>query len=108
LWDAQVDLLVVDLLLPGMTGFDLAEELRRRPRCQAMPVVAISALTWGDRAARHPAIDDLLPKPVDSDSLLFCVRALLAAATSREAPPRPRPRPPAPPRPPPRARCGWR
>lgn len=85
LWDAQVDLLVVDLLLPGMSGFDLASELRRRPRCRAMPVVAVSALTWGERAATHPAIDDLLPKPVDPESLLFCIQALLAAAPPREA-----------------------
>ncbi|HEY3450403.1 MAG TPA: PilZ domain-containing protein [Myxococcales bacterium] len=85
LWDAHVDLLVVDLLLPGMSGFDLAEELRRRPKCRTMPVVAISALTWGERLARHPAIDDLLSKPVDHDALLFCVRALLDAVPSIDA-----------------------
>ena len=71
LWDTRVDLLIADLLLPGISGFDLAEELRRRPKCQAMPVVAISALTWGERVAQHPAIDALLPKPVDHEALLF-------------------------------------
>ncbi|MGC4116205.1 MAG: PilZ domain-containing protein [Myxococcales bacterium] len=85
LWDTHVDLLVADLLLPGMSGFDLASELRSRPKCRTTPVVAISALTWGERLARHPAIDDLLPKPVDHESLLFCVRALLDAAPLLDA-----------------------
>lgn len=83
LWKTPVDLLVVDLLLPGMSGFDLAEELRGRPQCQRMPVLAISALTWGEKLARHPAIDDVLAKPVEPETLLFTVRALLAASASR-------------------------
>lgn len=85
LWTAPLDLLVVDLLLPGMTGIDLAEELRRR-RSGALPVLAISALSWSQRIlGRTSALSALLPKPVESEDLLATARALLEGAPA--APP---------------------
>ena len=70
--DLAVDLMILDLLLPGVDGWRLAAELRNRfPGC---PVVISSVLDVQD----YPAAEELLPKPV--------TRAQLAAILARRVP----------------------
>jgi DNA-binding response OmpR family regulator len=82
-WDVPVNLLVTDVLLPKMSGLDLARELRGRPAMKALPVVAVSGLQWSNE--QRAAIADglipgrLLPKPVEPNELLVIVTRLLAA-----------------------------
>lgn len=69
-----VDLMILDLLLPGVDGWRLAAELRTRfPGC---PVAITSVLDVGD----YPATEESLPKPV--------TRAQIAAILSRHIPDR--------------------
>src|SRR5262249_35043056 len=64
---AQPDIALLDLLMPGLDGFRLAERLRADPRWRRLPVIAVSALgthedylrTWELDFAAH------LTKPVD-------------------------------------------
>lgn len=37
------DLIIVDLAMPGMSGFDVAAEIRRSPGLEAVPLIALSA-----------------------------------------------------------------
>ena len=82
LWDAPVDLMVVDLLLPRMSGIDLVREVRARPWAQATPILAITALQWN--AEQIIAIEDsmapaqLLRKPIVGEDFLFIIQAMLA------------------------------
>jgi DNA-binding response OmpR family regulator len=70
--DIDLDLMVLDLLLPGMNGWRLAAELGRRfPGC---PVVITSVLDVQD----YPAAEETLPKPV--------TRSQLAAVLARRIP----------------------
>jgi DNA-binding response OmpR family regulator len=70
--DLPVDLIILDLLLPGVDGWQLAVELKKRmPGC---PLVITSVLDVED----YPSADDLLPKPV--------TRAQVAALLSRHIP----------------------
>jgi CheY-like chemotaxis protein len=70
--DIQLDLMILDLLLPGMTGWKLAGELGRLfPGC---PVVITSVLDVQD----YPKADDTLPKPVS--------RSQVAAVLARSVP----------------------
>jgi DNA-binding response OmpR family regulator len=39
----QPDLIVLDLMLPGMSGLEVLEELRRRPELQEVPVILLTA-----------------------------------------------------------------
>ena len=56
--DVQLDLIVLDLRLPGMDGWELTARLRSRyPRC---PIVITSVLDVED----YPDADGVLPKPV--------------------------------------------
>lgn len=40
------DLIITDLLLPGVDGFKLCETVRRHPKLRAVPIIAMTALTW--------------------------------------------------------------
>jgi CheY-like chemotaxis protein len=71
------DLLLLDLLMPGMTGWDLLAVLARRPRIAAVPVVVLTGLD-----IRHdlPCGRAVLHKPVERELLLDMMRAMLDPA----------------------------
>ena len=46
------DLLILDLMLPGLTGFQITERLRRLPRFSAIPILLVTARSRMARAAR--------------------------------------------------------
>jgi FixJ family two-component response regulator len=74
---SHTECLILDIAMPGMTGFDLVQELRHRG--QVIPVVFITAQT--DRSFRSKAFDSnavsLLPKPFSDTALLASVEAAL-------------------------------
>jgi DNA-binding response OmpR family regulator len=73
------DLVVLDLMLPGLSGLDVLPELRNDPATSATPVVVISA--WSDVEAHALAAgaDRFLSKPFEPDEFRACVEKLLAA-----------------------------
>jgi signal transduction histidine kinase len=75
----RVDLVVLDVLMPGLGGFETCRRIRATPSMADMPVLFLTAL--GDREATAPAIeaggDDLLPKPFHRAELLLRTRALI-------------------------------
>lgn len=75
--DDAPDLVVLDVMLPGLDGFSLCKELRARGR--KMPVLMLTARGQvQDRVTGLDAgADDYLPKPFASAELLARVRALL-------------------------------
>lgn len=81
------DLLVLDVGLPGESGLQLAESLRRQPHGLSVPILILTARgAPDDRIAGFEAgADDYLPKPFDPRELSLRIRALLR----RAAPPLP-------------------
>ena len=78
--EGNLDLLVLDLMLPGLDGISLLHWLRRRDR--ALPVLILSAR---DREADKVAglkigADDYLTKPFGLDELMARIQALLRRA----------------------------
>lgn len=69
------DLLILDLMLPGMDGWQLRNQQRRDPSVRDIPVLAISA----DASPKAAAIsaDGFLSKPFAADDLLVAVKRLL-------------------------------
>lgn len=73
------DLILMDVVMPGLNGFQATRELKRNAATKAIPVVIISTkgqetdLLWGKRQGAT----DYLVKPVAEDDLLACVRRIL-------------------------------
>lgn len=66
------DVILVDYLLPGMSGWDLVTLLRREKAFAAVPIFAVSAHSLpSDRArARAAGCTDFFGKPIDMEALL--------------------------------------
>jgi CheY-like chemotaxis protein len=75
-------LIVQDVRLPGMSGFDLAERLRALPQCADVPIIAMSGMLTRDEEKRIAAVlfHEFLAKPVAPSLLLEAIRAHLPAA----------------------------
>lgn len=73
------DLVVLDAMMPGISGFDLAEILKSEPRTQAIPIIMLTAL--GDSDSRLTALtngaEEFLTKPVARAELQARIRNLL-------------------------------
>ena len=74
------DLIIMDLGLPVLDGWEATRRLKGAPQTRAIPVIALSAHAMeGDRAkALAAGCDDFDIKPVDFPRLLEKIRALLA------------------------------
>jgi signal transduction histidine kinase len=73
------DLILLDVLMPGLDGFETCRRLKALPGGQGIPVVFLTAL--GDFASHQRAIesgaDDFLTKPINRAELLIRVKSLL-------------------------------
>jgi DNA-binding response OmpR family regulator len=79
------DLLVLDVMMPGMTGFEVVRELRDHPQLHDIPVLLLSAWArdvdvWSGWMA---GADAYVTKPMDVDDLLEQVSRLLRPGTGR-------------------------
>jgi DNA-binding response OmpR family regulator len=82
-------LILLDLMLPGMSGTELCRRLRREPRTRRTPVIMLTArASESDRVAGLDlGADDYISKPFSVRELLARVRAVLRRA-EESAPPR--------------------
>ncbi len=75
------DLILMDMSLPGVDGWDATRRLRAFPETSRVPIIALTAHAMaGDRdRALEAGCDDYDSKPVEFDRLLAKVRGLLRA-----------------------------
>lgn len=80
--DAAADLLLLDVVMPGMDGFATLEALRRLPATAATPVIFMSATVHAGEIARCRSLGalDVIAKPFDPMRLGERIRAAWAAA----------------------------
>lgn len=73
------DLILLDVMMPGMDGFEVCRKLKGEPATRHVPVVMVTALTdVSDRVQGLLAgADDFLSKPINEVALLARVRSLL-------------------------------
>ena len=80
------DLILMDVLMPGMDGFALCERVRLIPECAAIPVIFLSAADESEfivRALESGGVD-YITKPFRKAELIARVRTHLALKTSRD------------------------
>lgn len=75
----QVDLILLDIMMPGIDGFEVCERLKQNPRTAHIPVVMVTALDQpADRVRGIKAgADDFLTKPVNDLQLMTRVKSLI-------------------------------
>ena len=81
------DLILLDVLMPDMSGVTVCEKLKADPDTADIPVILITAMADKDSKMKglEKGADDFLTKPVDEIALLARVRSLLRARdTQRE------------------------
>lgn len=74
-----VDLALLDVMMPGKTGFDVCQSIKSNSETRFIPVVLVTGLTSVDERIRgiRSGADDFLSKPVNSQELLARTRSLL-------------------------------
>jgi CheY-like chemotaxis protein len=78
--ELQPDAVVLDLMLPGLSGLDVLAELRGDPALADIPVLVITAWSETREDLVAAGADDFLPKPFDPDQLKTKLEHLVRAA----------------------------
>ena len=79
-FEARPDVVVTDLHIPGIDGFELTRRLKRDPRTQDIPVVAVTgfvAFASDPGRAQRAGCDAMLPKPFLPEDLEAAIRTLI-------------------------------
>ena len=80
---SQVDIVLLDVMMPGMDGFEVCRRLKANPRTHHVPVLMVTALDQPSDRVRGLEVgaDDFLTKPVDDMALMARVKSLVRLKT---------------------------
>jgi DNA-binding NarL/FixJ family response regulator len=78
------DLVISDIMMPQVNGYEFLQQLRQDPRFASLPVIFLTARGMtGDRIAGYNAgCDAYLPKPFDPDELVAIAKNLISRRTA--------------------------
>lgn len=75
------DLIILDVMMPGMNGFDVAAVLKNDPRTMNIPIVILSVVEDKGRGCRI-GVDRYFTKPVNTEELLREIEVLISQGGS--------------------------
>lgn len=77
--NARPDAVLLDIAMPGMSGWEVCRTLKGDPRTQGLPVLVMTAamLRGADEAARSAGADGIVKKPFDDRALVQTVRDMI-------------------------------
>lgn len=84
---AEIDLIVLDIMLPGLSGYEVCQRLRSRVETETIPIVFLSAKSEEEDQIRGLMMgaDDYLTKPVSPQVLVAHIKAVLRRAGVEES-----------------------
>jgi DNA-binding response OmpR family regulator len=84
----QPDLIILDIMMPDMDGYEVCRRLRHDPTTQAIPIIMFTAKTMVDDkvAGFEAGADDYLTKPTHPAELASRVKAVLARSAAQRKP----------------------
>lgn len=84
----QPDLILLDFVMPEVSGFEIMEKLRENPETRDIPVLAVTALKGEDQRQQvlQAGVSDYIGKPFYSEEFLKKIRVLLGLSPVPSAP----------------------
>ncbi|WP_296257429.1 MULTISPECIES: response regulator [unclassified Pseudomonas] len=75
----DIDLVLMDVMMPEMDGFEATSQIRKDPRWRKLPIIAVTAKAMKDDQERclQAGSNDYLAKPIDLDRLFSLIRVWL-------------------------------
>jgi CheY-like chemotaxis protein len=69
---SDIDIVLMDIMMPVMNGYETMAEIRRRPELVDIPIIAVTGKVVGGERERclEAGASDYIPKPVDTAELL--------------------------------------
>jgi CheY-like chemotaxis protein len=82
--NAHIGIVLMDIMMPVMDGYETMAEIRKRPLCAKLPIIAVTGkAVVGERARCLAAgASDYIPKPVDTTALVTAIGRWLLTATA--------------------------
>jgi CheY-like chemotaxis protein len=79
--EIQPDLIVLDMMLPGMTGLEVLDELRRDPQLAEVPVIVLTAQPAAREDALRAGANLVMDKPFNVDDISAAVKEVLSGSS---------------------------
>ncbi len=71
------DLVLMDIMMPEMDGFEATRVLRSQDRTRRTPIIAVTAMDGAQRLSMQAGADDFIAKPIDTRGLMAKIRRWL-------------------------------
>jgi CheY-like chemotaxis protein len=78
--DQHPDVILLDLMMPGMDGAEVSRQLRADPATEAVPIIVMSAHDRLDALSAQMPVQDRLPQPFDFAAMYATVARWMRAA----------------------------
>lgn len=75
----DIDLIIMDVMMPEMDGYTAMKKIRKEPKLQNIPIIAVTAKAMKDDRQKciEAGANDYLTKPIEIDRLISLLRVWL-------------------------------
>ena len=86
--DVAPDLILLDVMMPGITGYEVCQRLKGNDRWRHIPIILVTALDSKDDLVRglNSGADEFISKPVNGPEMRARVRSMIEATSDRATP----------------------